>query len=358
MTFLAPFFLLATLAAAIPVILHMFNRQKAKELPFSTLRFLRISVQKTRRRRRIQDLFLMFVRAAVLALIGLGLAKPTMTSFGALLGGGNASAIAILLDNSASMGVIDQNRARFETALGAARQILGQVRDGDQVGLFLTNGPTEGPFKEAGKLHRTQDLVEQMLNQAAVSYERADLGVQVQQARLALAAADAPNKQIYVITDQQKLSWDGLKKEESAAEEEQALSDLEKTARKIPVILVNCNRQPQPNAAVQGVELEAAIPVVGMPVKATVEVFNASGFEDKRLVELYLDDAKEAVSSELKMAQGRADLPLSVHLQARRVAPRRGPPRGRRRLEVRRPPVFHHGGRPGNPHRHRRSAKA
>ncbi len=52
---LAPWFLLATLAAVIPVILHLINRQRAKDLPFSTLRFLRISVQKTRRRKRIHD---------------------------------------------------------------------------------------------------------------------------------------------------------------------------------------------------------------------------------------------------------------------------------------------------------------
>ena len=59
MTFAAPLFLLAALAAAIPIVLHMINRQKAKELPFSTLRFLKISVQKTRRRKRIHDVLLM-----------------------------------------------------------------------------------------------------------------------------------------------------------------------------------------------------------------------------------------------------------------------------------------------------------
>jgi hypothetical protein len=58
----------------------MINRRKAKELPFSTLRFLRISVEKTRRRKRVHDLLLMLVRVAVLVLIALGLAKPTITN--------------------------------------------------------------------------------------------------------------------------------------------------------------------------------------------------------------------------------------------------------------------------------------
>ena len=45
MTFAAPLFLIAALAAAIPIVLHMVNRQRAKQLPFSTLRFLKISVR-------------------------------------------------------------------------------------------------------------------------------------------------------------------------------------------------------------------------------------------------------------------------------------------------------------------------
>ena len=111
------------------------------------------------------------------------------------------------------MGMVDQNRIRFEVALGATQQILSQVREGDQVALFLTNGPTEGPFKELGKLHRTPDLVQQIVNQAAASYEKADLGSWVEQARKALwPNLKLPNKQIYVLTDQQKLSWDGMKK--------------------------------------------------------------------------------------------------------------------------------------------------
>ena len=102
-----------------------------------------------------------------------------------------------------------------------------------------------------------------------------------------------------------------MKKEEKTADEEKGLSELEKKTKKIPIIIVDVDRQPKPNMAIQGVELEAAIPVAGLPVKATVEVFNAATFEDKRLVELYIDDTKEATSSELKIPpQGRATFPF------------------------------------------------
>ena len=204
MTFPAPLFLLAALAGIIPIVLHMINRQKAVEAPFPSLRFLQISVQKTRRRKRINDLLLLLIRVAALLLVALGLAKPTLTSLRALLGGAS-SAVVIVLDNSGSMGMIDGERTRQETAVAAAGQVLDELGDGDQVGLLLTSGPQ---FPELGRLDRTQEKVRQILAQCRTSYQRADLAARIRKAREMLASLDVPNKVIYVITDMQKLSWE------------------------------------------------------------------------------------------------------------------------------------------------------
>ena len=312
MTFLTPLFLLAGLAAAIPVVLHMVNRQKAKQLPFSTLRFLQISVQKTRRRKRVHDVFLMAVRAAVLLLIALGLARPTLTRLSSLLSG-KTSAIAIILDNSASMAMVDNGKPRFETALEAAHQIVvAQAADGDQIAVLLTGGRS---FPEDGKLDRTHESVLQMLAQLAdqgPSCERADLAAKLAQARKLLVDSQAPNKQIFVITDMQKLSWDGLKEEPSETRGPVSPRPEDRVSERldhvdIPVILVDCHRTPQPNAAVQGLELEAAVPVAGLPVKATAQIYNAASVAQQRLVELFIDDVKESTSPVLNVApQGRA----------------------------------------------------
>ncbi len=303
MTFLSPIFLLAGLAAAIPVILHMINRQRARQLPFSTLRFLRVSVQKTRRRKRIHDVFLMAVRAAVLLGIALGLARPTIARLSSLFGGGHA-AIAIVLDNSASMGVIDQGKMRFETALEAARQIVNDTSEGDQIAVFLTGGR---PFPEDGKLDRTHDAVLRMLVQLAEqgpSHERADLAARLQQARRVLADAEPPNRRIFVITDMQELSWAGLKAPDAARGEGEDPREAERLGLRIPVVLINCNRNRQPNVAIQAVELDAPVPVAGLPVKASVEVFNASPVSQQRLVKLFLDESEEATSPVLNIAPG------------------------------------------------------
>jgi len=307
MTFGAAAFLFAGLAAAIPVVLHMINRQRAKELPFSTLRFLRISVEKTRRRRRIQDVLLMLLRMAVLLLIAFGLARPTLTSLKSLLGGGASSAVAIILDNSASMGTIDNDRMRFDTAVGAALQIMDDLHDGDRVALYLTGGPH---FPELGKLDRTHEKVRQILNQCAVSYERADLAVKVHDARKLLVKSDAPNKEIFVISDLQELSWEGLKKEQETPAQEDAeksvISEEERKIREIPVIVVDCNRNPKPNVAVADVDLHAVVPVAGVPVQATVELVNAATVPQPAHLDLYIDGTKQYSSPALSLSpEGR-----------------------------------------------------
>ncbi len=299
MTFAAPLFLAAALAAAIPVVLHMINQQQAKDLPFPTLRFLKISVEKTRRRKRVHDLLLMLLRVAVLMLIAFALAKPTVTTLSSLWGDGANSAVAIVLDNSASMGMVDSRQMRFDTATHAATQILDELGDGDRVALLLTSGPK---FPEEGKLERTQENARQMLAQVTPSYERADLVVKLQQAQALLADIEATNKQIYVITDLQELCWEGLaeeKKEESSkqtdAEKEQDESD------EIPIIFVDCNRAPKPNVAVQDIAVHAAVPVAGLPVKASVELFNAAPIEQQRHLELHIDGEKKDSSPALKI---------------------------------------------------------
>jgi hypothetical protein len=76
---------------------------------------------------------------------------------------------------------------------------------------------------------------------------------------------------------------------------------LDDEALKIPIIFIDCNRAPKPDVAVQGLELEAEAPVSGMPVKASVELFNASLVSQQRVVELYVDGNKESSSPELDL---------------------------------------------------------
>jgi len=296
MSFAAPLFLLAALAGVVPVVLHLIHRRKAKEVPFSTLRFLKISVQRTRRRKYVEDMALLILRVAVLLLIALGLARPAISSLSAFWGGGRAGAIAIVLDNSASMAMSDSGHPRFETARQAAQRVIAGLRDGDLLALLPTGGPHQG---ELGRLYRTHETVRQALDECKPSFERADLAAKIQQARGLLQEADAPSKEIYVFTDNQALSWEGLKK---PVEENEA--GRRKTAAVVPVIVVNVAREPAPNVALQTITLDSPAPVAGAPFQATVEVFNTATVPQQKHLELLVDDVRQAVSPTLNIAPG------------------------------------------------------
>src|SRR6476659_1142076 len=75
-SFSDPLMLAGLLAALVPIFLHLLNRVKAPVVPFPTLRFLKITAQKTARRRQIQQYFLLLVRVVVFALLAMAVAAP------------------------------------------------------------------------------------------------------------------------------------------------------------------------------------------------------------------------------------------------------------------------------------------
>ncbi len=66
--------------AAIPVILHFLLRAKPKKLLFPALRLIKMQRRANRRRMRLRHLLLLLLRMAVIALIVIGLARPTVPS--------------------------------------------------------------------------------------------------------------------------------------------------------------------------------------------------------------------------------------------------------------------------------------
>src|SRR5262249_1670980 len=83
-SFADPLMLAGLLAALVPVVLHLLNRMRAPVVPFPTLRFLRITAQKTARRPQTQQYFRLLARVLVFALIAMAVAAP-------LIRGGSAA---------------------------------------------------------------------------------------------------------------------------------------------------------------------------------------------------------------------------------------------------------------------------
>ncbi len=189
----------------------------------------------------------MIVRIAVLCLIAFALSRPAITSLKLLMGRGQSRSVVILLDNSASMALTDDGKPRFETARHTAEQILNGLHEGDAASLILTGGAAA---PEHGRIYHQLATVQQALTQARVSYERADLAAKLQQARQLLVQDKSPNREMFLISDNQRLSWEGLKDNANAKD----------PGRDIPVVLIQVNKAPALNVALRDVRCAVRLP--------------------------------------------------------------------------------------------------
>jgi len=120
----APWLLLGLAALALPVLLHLMNRQRPQRLRFSSLRFLYVARLPQEGRHRLQDLVLLCLRLALLALLVLAVARPRWQPPAAAAGAGtDAGTMVLVVDTSASMqadGVEDELRRQLHALLAAA----------------------------------------------------------------------------------------------------------------------------------------------------------------------------------------------------------------------------------------------
>jgi len=124
-TFLTPAFFLGLAAIAIPILIHLIQREKKRVVEFPSLMFVRRIPYQSVRRRRIRHWFLLFLRAAAIALIVFAFARPFLhQSAVAAAAGGAARDVVVLLDQSASMGYGDHFEKAKDAAHDRARRIL------------------------------------------------------------------------------------------------------------------------------------------------------------------------------------------------------------------------------------------
>src|SRR5687767_170692 len=104
MGLLAPLALLLGVAVAVPIVLHLFQRHQGPRVLFPALRYLRRAEREHARRIKLRQLLLLALRLLALLVIAFAAARPFLRRGGAAHA---PSAVVIVLDNSASSGVVE-----------------------------------------------------------------------------------------------------------------------------------------------------------------------------------------------------------------------------------------------------------
>ena len=263
MFFLNPLLLLGVLAVASPIIIHLLARKQIRHVVWAAMRFLQASVARNQRKMDLEDIILLVLRCALLALLAVALARPSFRhgGFGSFQSGGNQSAV-ILLDNSASMAQTDGAVSAFQKAQQAGEEVLDALPSGSASAVWLVSDVVKGIIPEPT---RDFSLARKVIRQA----QRCDRGTEIQpalrQAIDILQRQKTPGKEIYLLTDGQAAGW-------KQVAETRAMLQSVKSDVKTHLLLVGEGESR--NLGVTGLRLASALAPVDEPLRFEVEVSN------------------------------------------------------------------------------------
>jgi aerotolerance regulator-like protein/VWA domain-containing protein len=202
MSFLAPLFFVGLAALAVPVLVHLIQRERKDIVEFPSLMFLRKIPYQSVERRRIHNWLLLMLRAAAMALLVAAFARPFLFRNPLQAAGpaNGAREIVILLDRSASMGYGDH----WQKAQQAARKAVEGVGREDQATLILFGTGTEEAVRATSDRGRLQTAIDA----ATVSSEATRYAPALRWAQSHLTRSALPRKEVVFISDFQKTGWE------------------------------------------------------------------------------------------------------------------------------------------------------
>src|SRR6516165_11244773 len=100
-TFLTPLLAWGMLLGVIPIIIHLLNRRRFRWVEWAPMRYLKLTIQRNRRRIELEQLLLLLLRIALPVVLFFYLARPVVNPTGLeqWLGGGRSSQV-VLIDDS------------------------------------------------------------------------------------------------------------------------------------------------------------------------------------------------------------------------------------------------------------------
>jgi hypothetical protein len=133
------------LAAALPILIHLWSRRRYREERWAAMEFLLAAMRKNARRIQLEQWLLLAVRTAILLLFALALADPQLSLLAGWTGGGRAGQthVVLVIDGSYSMDYRRENKSRFDAARDLARQFVTDGRQGDGYTLVVMGRPPQ-----------------------------------------------------------------------------------------------------------------------------------------------------------------------------------------------------------------------
>ncbi len=256
----SPWFLLAGLGVALPILIHLLQRRREVVLPFSMVRFVLLARRRSSRRLQLRRLFLLFLRMAVILLFAFILARPKFYSPADVFRTEEPGFTAVVLDNSLSMSVRRGGRKRFEFARGLTTDIVSRSGEGEK--FILIEAVAGGAGRALGWTERGKFLDD--LTRVSVRPGVGDFASALGRAYGRLRDISSSERRILVFTDLARGGWEDF-----------SLLSVAGVDPSVPVRIFHVGQDQSGNrAGLLGVEVRGENRVAGEVVEIAVQVAN------------------------------------------------------------------------------------
>ncbi len=284
MTFLNPFVLFGLAAAGIPIILHLLNIRKLRTIEFSTLTFLKELHKSKMRKVKIRQWLLLILRTLTIIFIVFAFSRPALKGSLAGLGTHAKTTIVIILDDSYSMSLHNERGPFLKQAQSSALGLADMLKEGDDAMFIRLSDLPQATIAEP--THNIQRLRE-AIRQTEASYKHRTIEEAIRLSSHLLQQSKNFNKEIYVLTDNQKTTVI----DQHAAEG--ADRGVKLFDPKVRLFFVPLSDQPFENIGIEHVEIPPTLFQKGKPFTVRADVRNyGTALVQNHLVNLFLDGAR------------------------------------------------------------------
>jgi hypothetical protein len=335
--FLNPALLFGALLFAVPLLIHLLNRQRHKTRPWAAMEFLLRAYQKTRNRLRNENLLLLLLRCLIPILLALAIARPVLQNAIGPLGQNGSVHHVVVLDASYSMGYqTGSGQSPFDKGRMMVSRLLEQLGSSNERGdrVTLVSAGVRPKFLVTNEANLALAKA-QWLDVVKPEDGATDLTAAVAQVVASLREAAPGQTQVYLITDLQTRafgkSFDDPKDDKNAAPQFQdTLRDLIEVLKKLvgtQVHLIDTGPLAAlrtgglcDNVQVTGIHLDQPLALARVPITAVATLRNRGAASASVMATLEVDGG-EPVRKVVTVSPGaevEAEFPITFRETGRR----------------------------------------
>lgn len=275
-------------AAAVPLVIHLLNRRKHREIDWAAMEWLLAALRKNSKRIRIEQWLLLALRTLILVCVILAFAEPFLERAGFQFAAGQRSHKLFVLDGSFSMGAISNEKSHFDHARELITRIVDQSPEGDAFTLVLLANPPRAIV--ASPAFDKGDFLEE-LNALKLPHGQMDLSAALARIEdiLKRTRNDHPrlsHQEVLFLSDLQRTGWVPELDSTQAAEFRRTAERIARLAR---LQVIDVSPQHTANVAVTRLQLNDALATIHRELTAEVEVQNFGDRARTQQVEFWVD---------------------------------------------------------------------